>query len=69
MFQKDEMVWCRPRLIDESILGKYVEKISDEEIKKGYRDGHIVEINGVERRWVSPDFCSTNREVVKNVKW
>ena len=68
MFKKDEMVWCRPRLIDEPILAKYIEKVSDEEIKKGYRAGHIVEINGVER-WVSPDFCSTNRETVKNVKW
>ena len=68
MFKKDEMVWCRPRLIDEPILGKYIEKMSDEEIKKGYRDGHFVEINGVER-WVNLGFCSLDREVVENMKW
>ena len=68
MFGNGEMVWCRPTLIDEPILGKYIEKISDEEIKKGYRAGHIVEINGIER-WVSPDFCSLDREVVNNAKW
>ena len=68
MFQKDEIVWCRPRLIDEPILGKYVEKINDDEIKKGYRAGHIVEINGVER-WVGLGFCSINREAVENMKW
>jgi len=65
MFKNGEMVWCRPSLIDEPILGKYVRKISDAERKEGYRAGHIVEINGVER-WVNLGFCGTNKEVIKS---
>lgn len=67
MFQKNEMVWCRPRLIDEPIHAKYVRKISDAERKEGYRAGHVVEIDGLER-WVRLDLCSLSKESVKDVK-
>jgi len=68
MFEKDEVVWCRPNLSDAPICGKYVEKMSDEQIRKGYRAGHIVEVNGLEC-WVRLDLCSINKESIKDIRY
>lgn len=65
-FNKGDMVWCRPRLIDKPLFAKYIRQVSEEERKEGYRAGHIVEINGYEC-WVRLDLCSLIKEDIENI--
>jgi hypothetical protein len=61
-----DKVWCRPRIIDDPIEAVYLRKITPEERKAGYRNGHLVEING-EETWCRIDLCSLNKEDIRDL--
>lgn len=42
VFKQGEIVYVRPRLVDEPMKAKYLHRVSEERRKEGYRDGHIV---------------------------
>lgn len=59
-----QIIWCRPRIVDEPIQATYIRQITKEENRiHGYRYGHLVEINERET-WVRLDLCGTDKDKI-----
>lgn len=63
---KGQKVWCRPRLVDKPIEGKFIREISESERKEGYRYGYIIEINEDET-WVRSDLCGLDKDKIASI--